>query len=350
MLSTKFKFFDVNKCGYYTYRSKSPKFGGLIDTLSKLATWAGDGREFINTATYEPSPEDNKLRTLYCDCVSDSNSKDTVLVLWNEVTNHGGTIYGIEPMQKPGTTEMLHTEFSKEAIPGFPSYFWFIPSRNLVASVKFEHSTIGKGNLDDYILGFMQWKTPYQVNAKEKIIGHAVDGKSLDPNDHAIPRFIIKPRKQLDLETELLTNISRITKIIKTQKLNYQLPKDKKFLELFFDGFNIRRDNETLDLHTAVQDTQELLFRPTEDQLKRIIHSFNESNFEPSIKKIAFGYSDGTRITLNGTSASFSSDIAVTYKENTIITASKLLSALNASKLNILANLDSPNFTKDIGD
>ena len=60
MLEAKVKFFDIKKCGYYLRGNDSPVVSNLIDSLQKLALWARDGREFVNTSTYE-ADHDNDI-------------------------------------------------------------------------------------------------------------------------------------------------------------------------------------------------------------------------------------------------------------------------------------------------
>lgn len=355
MQEVKFKFYNVEKCGYYHYGEKEVAFSSLSDTLVKLAAWAGDGREFINTETYEAAPDEDILRTLFCGFAVDSHSQDAVLVLWNETNNDDGKIYGINPMEKPGSNKMLSAEFESETIPGFPSYFWFIPAKKLCASIKFDHSRIGKTNLDHYIRGYLQFKSPYKLLVgDDKVVAYAQDGKSSDSQGRTKPYFLLSELKQLDLEAELLENFDKITKIIQTQKLQYQLPNDKTFLEIFWDKIDklVSDDDETgddLGLTTVRQVTQELSFKPTKKCIEKVLKSYQDQTMSPSVSRIGFGYGDGTRIMLNGTNVSFKEVLDISYNQNTIISARKLLSLLTTKKIELLKNLDTPSFTKETG-
>lgn len=353
MQEVKFKFYNIEKCGYYKHGEKDPAFSGVPDLLAKLAAWAGDGRQFINTETYEASPDDDILRTLFCGYAVDSNSQDAVLVLWNEAGNDDGKIYGIDPMDKPGNNQMLSADFESETIPGFPSYFWFVPSRNLCASVKFEHSRLGKVNLDHYLRGYLQWKSPYKVTTEgAKIVAYAKDGKSLEWQDKIKPYFVLSELKQLDLEAELLENFGKITKVIQTQKLQYQLPQDKKILETFWDKIDkwvspADGAADQLGLTTVKQVTQELSFKPTKKCIEKVVKSYQDQTMSPSISRIGFGYGDGTRIMLTGKNVSFKDELDISYKQNTIIPAAKLLALLVRRKIELLSNLEAPSFTKE---
>lgn len=154
MLEAKIKFFDIKKCGFYLRGNPESEFSGLSDILQKLNSWATNGREFVNTTTYESNPDNDLLNTYFCNWHRNEINDDSILILWNEIMNDNGVLYGINPMDRPGATDMLTTGFGDTpAIPGFPSYFWFIPERNVFASIKFSHSIQGKKNLDF----FFEW-------------------------------------------------------------------------------------------------------------------------------------------------------------------------------------------------
>jgi len=78
----------------------------------------------VNTTTYQANTDYDIFNTYFCSWKKNPTNKDSVLILWNEVPNDNGKIYGMKPSEKPGTTTMLYTDFgSTEAIPGLPSYF-----------------------------------------------------------------------------------------------------------------------------------------------------------------------------------------------------------------------------------
>ena len=83
------------------------------------------------------------------------------------------------PMEQPGNTAMLTTGFGDTpAIPGFPSYFWFVPEKNVFATIRFAHSVQGKSNLDHYLNGFLAIKSHYIVlNHEDEVHGYSHEGQ-----------------------------------------------------------------------------------------------------------------------------------------------------------------------------
>ncbi len=341
MLEAKIKFFDIKKCGFYKNRSSNLEFGGLNDSLEQLSMWAGDGREFINTTTYESDTEIDLENTYFCNWKKNDLNGDSVLILWNEVKNDNGVIYGMEPLAKPGETSMLTTGFgSTPAIPGFPSYFWFIPEKQAVASIKFEHSASGKNNLEFYINGFLRNKSPYRVkNSDGTVIGYSKDGKETDSSAEINPKFLSVGRIDKEVEIELINNSHLITKIIKKETLKYTVEDDRKSVENFFS--KLLKNTPVLNQTRSIW--HELQFRPTVEQIKEIIRNFSNREKNTTVKNVGFVYSTGKRIMLDGSRVSFPTKINVTRNENAIITPESLLTAITYQRGEFLRAFDEEN-------
>lgn len=343
MLEAKIRFFDIKKCGFFLRGKDSPEFGSINDTLEKLNSWANDGREFVNTSCYEADPDNDIQNTYFCGWHENKTSKDSLLILWNEAPNDNGTIYGMNPMERPGNTSMLTTGFGNiPAIPGSPSYFWFIPNKNIFATIRFNHSVQGKSNLDNYLNGYLSNKSPYRVmdDSNENIIGYSKNGIKNEKSDRTSSKFYAIGRKQEELEAELLTNLGKIRKIIKRETLQYTSADDRGLLERVFS--NLLQNTPVFTSPRTI--TQELQFQPTELELREIISQFSELNIPNSIQNAGFIYNDGKRIMLKGSSFTFSAELNVNLVENQIISPQILLSALIAQKIDLLRPLDEPSF------
>lgn len=342
MLEAKIKFFDIKKCGYYLRGRDQAEFGSLNDALQKLQLWADDGREFVNTTTYEADPDNDLRNTYFCNWHQNEINGDSILILWNEAPNDSGVIYGMNPMDRPGSTNMLTTGFGNTpAIPGFPSYFWFVPERNVFATIRFSHSVQGKNNLDCYLNGFLANKSPYRVvNGQDVVVGFSQTGMSTDVSGRIYSKFYALGRKQEELEAELLSNQHRIKRIIKREALQYTIEDDRRTLERVFSGL---LGNTPIFNQTRVI-THELQFEPTEGQLRQIISNFAELNSTSCIRNAGFVYNDGKRVMLSGTSVAFSADLDTHRADNQIINPQSLLAAITSQRQNLLRPLDSPAF------
>lgn len=342
MLEAKIKYFDIKRCGYYQRGNEPSALGNLNDTLSKLNSWATDGRAFANTTCYQPDPDNDLLNTYFCGWSQNPTTKDSLLILWNQVANDNGVIYGMNPTVPPGGTSMLATDFgTTPAIPGAPSYIWFVPSKNVFATIRFTHSVQGKGNLDHYLNGFLQNKSPYRVlDDDEKVIGYSATGTKTQISAKLHPKFEAYGRKQEELEAELLTNILNITKIIKRETLLYTVEDDRNVFERVFS--KLLQNTPTFNQTRTI--SHELQFSPTEAELKQIIKNFGELGNDTFIKNAGFVYKDGRTIMLTGANVAFAHQFAITREENQLIPAQSLLAAITAQRTDLLRPLDTDAF------
>jgi hypothetical protein len=342
MLEAKIKFFDIKRCGFYRRGDQVPTFGSLDNTLEQLNAWATDGRAFVNTSCYQPDPDNDLLSTYFCGWSRNKKNKDSLLVLWNQSPSDDGVIYGMNPTLPPGGTAMLATDFGdKPAIPGAPSYIWFVPSKNVFATIRFNHSVQGKGNLDHYLNGYMQNKSQYRVLDKDqKVIGYSLTAKATEDSGRINPRFEAYGRKQEELEAELLTNISKITKIIKRETLQYALEDDRSTFERVFAKL-LPSPPSFKQLRTI---SHELQFSPTEAELKAIIKNFDELGNDSYIKNAGFVYRDGKTIMLTGANVAFEHHFNIDRGENQLISAEKLLAEITTQRADLLRPLDTPVF------
>lgn len=346
MLEARIKFYDIKKCGYYLRAAQKPLFGGINDTLPKLDAWArSPGRTLVNTTTYEPDPDKDILNTYFCDWFRPNGGSDSVLVLWNEVQNDKGVIYGMSPDATPGERAMRATDFGDEpAIPGSPSYFWFIPDLGVFATVIFDHSMSGKRNLDFFIKGYMANKSPYRVfdpNDRNKVIGYSRNGSADSNSASTLSHFVATGRKQDELEQELLQNRHKIRRMIKRETLQYTSQDGRNWIERIFSGLT---DN-TPEFDNSVRTiSHELQFEPTVPQIRQIVNSYSERGPQSSIKNIGFVYNDQTRVMLSGKSVTAKTELNVTRRANQIVRPQSLLRALAARRDALLRALDEAPF------
>ncbi len=333
MIDAYIKFFDIKKCGFYSRGAADPVFGDINQSLTQLTNWARDGRDFVNTTTYESDPENDLLSTYFCDWQGNPVTQDSVLILWNETPNNNGTVYGMPPRSRPGDTAMLTTEFEGDAIPGMPSYFWFIPEHNLMASIRFQHSIAGKANAERYLNSYLWNKSPYRIlNAESEVIGFSESGNFEEGCEKLHPKFVAMVRKNHQLIDYLLENRSRITRMIKRETLSYQSRDDRNIIErVFSDLLNnapVFTEDRTIN-HT-------MQFRPTEQQLEQIVNNYDNLGPNSPIKDVGFILNTNEQIMLSGVSLSVEEELQVDRLENEIISADLLLNALSRSRGRLL--------------
>jgi hypothetical protein len=342
MLEAKIRFFDIKRCGFYMRGDSTAKFGGLSNMLEQLSAWATDGRAFANTTCYQADADNDLYNTYFCSWSQNKTTKDSLLVLWNQTPNDDGVIYAMNPTLPPGGTSMLTTDFGgKPAIPGAPSYIWFVPSKNVFATIRFSHSVQGKGNLDHYLNGFLLNKTPYRVKDKdEKVIGYSKTGVATKDSARISPKFEAHGRKQEELETELLANIANIRKIVKRETLLYSVPDDRKVVERVFS--KLLGTVPVLNKPRTI--SHELQFTPSVTELKSIIKNFGELGQDTFIKNAGFVYKDGKKVMLTGCSVAFPHQININRGDDQLLSSVDLLAQITLQRESLLQALDASAF------
>lgn len=331
-------FFNIEKAGYYRFGQSEPTISSISDLIDKLKVWATDGRSLENTSTFQAVPERDVMRAFYIDALKHSSTGDYVVTLWNEVQNDDGKIYGVRPNQLPGDTEIMQTGFDGAAIPGFPSYYWFISELNLFACIKFDHSMQGKLQLDRYFDGFLANKAPYRVFDEDKsVIGYTENGEYEEGCDKNYPRFVAKVAKNNQLEAELLANLSQIRKFVRKESLLYSSDDDRPVIERVFSSLL----GNTPSFTQSREITQEIAFQPTERQLRNIIQNYYE-NENDSLKNVGFVYSGGKRVMLNGVRVAFKYDLEVVRYNDHVINVENMMSALQTAREDLLAQIENP--------
>lgn len=237
------------------------------------------------------------------------------------------------PLSRPGDTAMLTTEFGTDAIPGMPSYFWFIPQYNLMASIRFQHSIAGKANAEKYLNSYFWNKSPYRLlDAESNVIGFSESGVYEENSERIYPKFTAVTRKNHQLIEFLLSNRQRITRMIKRETLSYQRPDDRSVIERMFSDLlnNPPVFAEDRTVNHVIQ------FRPTEDQLQQIVDSYENLGANSPVKDIGFILNNNETIMLSGISVSVEEQLQVNRLDNEIISAEVLSNALTRARQRLL--------------
>lgn len=333
MLSANIKFFDIKRLGFYRRGQYEAAFGDVNTHFSKLKEWAHlPGRSFVNTITYQPRNEIDIYRTFFNDWVSNQATEDSLLILWNEIPNDGGVIYGMSPDAIPGQTEMKTTSFEDDAIPGMPSYFWILPEHNLIASIKFEHSFVGKLNMERYLKSYLCNFTLHGIsNDNGEIIGFSDDGNYVENCDKIHAYLELTSKKDDHIRQKLLADREKITRFIRKERLDYSEPDTRGTVEKLVS--KVLREVPVLsDKHDV---NYSFHFKPTQDQLTQIIDNYNNLPEDSCISDIGFKVGSKT-VMLSGLNISFEFEFNFNRGENEIIQSQILLDNLHANRARLL--------------
>ncbi len=184
-------FYTVSHCGYFKRKGDAPIFGRLAAVMADLHNWTR-GLSLEETKTYDP-PEASDLFPVYVADMAEKNG-DWLIAMWNQVPESEGGIASIAAQSDVGSPEVAITELEEGRIPGFATYFWFLPNEGLFATIRLNRPFTGQIALQKYIRGFLRYYSSFVVHNDELKDADDVDvlGYKENPADelqHLIPRF-----------------------------------------------------------------------------------------------------------------------------------------------------------------
>lgn len=168
MEEAKISFYKIHECGLYKHGEEKPKYGNIANFLDELLDWAKkDGKSLEETCTYAIDESEGISRAFCYDLVIDNQTGDCLLTTWNETPSYEGRVAAVKANSKFGNAEIEFTELPKDSIPGYATYFWFWPTNDVFATIRFQHVYNGKKNLDKYLQEFIAKFSSYVVLSDE---------------------------------------------------------------------------------------------------------------------------------------------------------------------------------------
>ncbi|MFQ6371230.1 hypothetical protein [Shewanella sp. YIC-542] len=175
-------FFEVKQCGFYSTKDHKSVYeeGTMEEIINSFCEWV-KGRDFSQTIPWDSTAHPRRTQ-IYCKSIAqDAETKDTLLVLWRRFGDDSGKVSGIAPDAKVGldTSDSIKIDpkvKGQSAFLGQPMYYWFIPRRNVIATVNFPHSSAMTKDVCDYIKRCLD----YRISHPRKKINET---ESVNPNN-----------------------------------------------------------------------------------------------------------------------------------------------------------------------
>ncbi|MGL4191788.1 MAG: hypothetical protein ACRCRU_04275 [Vibrio sp.] len=129
--------------------------GDLKEALDKVTEWAKK-RDFSGTLPFDSASHPQRTHIYFKDCEISPENGDRLIVFCKAFKNDEGKLSGFVQDAKVGSTngDVIQVEKNakgKKLIYGEPMYFWYIPEKNLIASIKFPHSIVSTNDMCWYI-------------------------------------------------------------------------------------------------------------------------------------------------------------------------------------------------------
>jgi len=279
--TAKITFYRVEKCGLYDYDSEASSLGSLTDFLNQLMGWSiKGGKPLEETCTYSIEESEDVDRTFCCDIVKNGVTGDFLLTTRNETPAYEGKVAAVKGASPVGTAKVEFTKLPKDSIPGYATYFWFVPSKNVFATIRFQHRLNGKKNLDKYFKEFISKFSDYVVLSEEvndtfdfNIIGYAAseeeEAKHLYPS---LKTSIVRKPGQISY---ILSQVNKIRKVTRHNKLSPKLQNNQDFWQRALSELGLKKQRK---LENDVHFSYEFSFTPSDSELKEIIKEWEKEH------------------------------------------------------------------------
>lgn len=154
-------FYRVQRCGCYKHGSGTPEFGSMADLLRQLSKWS-DGKELSQTRLTQPSGDGDSL-PVYLFGIEEK-AGNALVSMWNEVpATKDGKVASVPANAKVGKAQQVLNKVQKGTIPGFPTFFWFVPEVGVLATLRFDQLVTGQKPLQEYCEQFLATSSSYAV-------------------------------------------------------------------------------------------------------------------------------------------------------------------------------------------
>ena len=280
-------FYAVRQCGYFLYgESDTPAFGNLQQVLEDLQTWGG-GRNLLDTKTFDARRD--QLPVYLLDIRRVPNSEAWVIALWNETPSYEDQVASLMPTSTVGSVEVAMNEIPPGSIPGYATYFAFVPSRSLAVGLRFQHETFGNAGMRAFLRGFMRLGTRHTVfgssaeGADINVIGYAEAPGARVLKARA--RFRTEPQRKEAERGLLLERARSVTKVVRKTGLQPAHQENLAFWQRLLRHAGLREPARRPD-EIKVQYVMEARLEP--DDMQRVFEEYDHGPAESEWEDIGF--------------------------------------------------------------
>jgi len=339
------QFYKITRCGYYEDYSSDREFGDLGGTLSTLQEWTKqDNMQLRRTKIFEPEEGSNTSPTYCYDIQHDEESENYLLTTWNQTPTSAGQYASVEAEAPVGAADVTLRDVPDGTIPGYATYFWFVPEEAILATVQFQHRVAnGKPGLQKYINTFLAKHHSDHVcladDGEEEL---EVEGYQRSPNTEIRDlnaRFktrTIRPPGPVD---HIRANRPGIYKVIRKSKLDNETIANTtvSYYQALLSKIGINQGEQPAD---PVRSRYEVNFTPTEGQLENIIENWEQDGGDEAWDDVGFKMSGDSKIYwLSHSRGRYEEEMDVDRVNDEIVGGESILSELDAMENDLLGRL-----------
>ncbi len=332
--------FEISRCGYYLPRKKMPEFCSLAQCLADLQQWTS-GKNLEDTLTFAVDGED--VPETYCFEMQKANaSGNYLLTTWNRVPMVEGGVPAANGSAKVGNVDVALAHVANGNIPGYPTYFYFIPSKRIVFAMRSSwQSHNGHQGLIRMIRGFLETASPYVVtnpvgtDGEVEILGFREKNDTGSPRE-LVPHYESALRRLAGRVEYLKSHHSMIRKIVFRNTLDISVATEKSFMFSMLQGIGLTNYTSRSQM---ISFGYEMQLTPTLSELDALIEKYSSDT--ENKEQIGFRLSKNSSeiVWLNHSYAKDNIDVNVSSDEQGVISGRELLNELENNQLPRLNSL-----------
>ncbi len=330
-------FYSIDRCGYYQNVKGEVEFGDIKTTLVELNEWAfTNSIKLGETCTYVVEESEEGYHTYCFDLAANESTGDYLLTTWNETPSVNGNVASVSGSSSVGEVEVDLNQIPPGNIPGYATYFWFVPSKQIFATVQFQHRVNGHQNLVKYLKEFLAKYTKYVVSDRTDEGVSKIKGYRESTNDQTMSlssQFATSLLKNPGDIAYIKSNYQYIRKIIRKNTLSIQTAEELSFIQRFFVNLGI--SDPQLD-QEEIRQKFEVNYSPSLEEVNTMIEYW-ESNHETQWDDLGFLLKNKqTPVWLSHSLARNKFELDVARQNQEIVNGNSLLNALTQQREIIL--------------
>ncbi|QGT78419.1 hypothetical protein GM160_05630 [Guyparkeria halophila] len=273
-------FYDVNACGFHRRGSDDAEFGGLDEALTNLREWSRGMRLGETVQTYAQSEDEHNVYLFDLK----KQGGNWLLALWNRVPSTDGKIPSVDERGAVGSARVHDNRVTDGTIPGFGTYYWFVPSRNLMATIRIQHPLTKSVAAKEYLKGFLEKHSQWAFTPEE---GGTTEFRE---SEESAPRPV-RPKVKFNIKRRgsdrqfLLDNAHNVRKIERKTRLNINLTVERNLIGRFLQaiGQRNRGDGQAYrKFHFALETTV------TRDEMNALINDWERDEMGSGYADVGF--------------------------------------------------------------
>lgn len=287
------KFYMIERCGYYKNDAMGTEIrvGNVSNIFENLQRWL-DNKTLAETKTTDRLRAEIDRMPVYCLSVKRSLNGHFLVTTWNETKSTEGKIFSINQDQLASDhTAIETTELPEGHIPGYATYFWFIPEDNVFATIRFKHVENGHFGLQAYMKGFLSFFSDHvcfsnsMLGNEYEILGYKNDQDVVD--NRLNPYFRSKLVRLPGTYDLIINSYASIRNVIRRSALSYSYEEDLTLFETLMNKLGLAQPSamrENLEVEFKMKTT------PTQEEVIEMIEEWR-SNHSATWDDIGFVFS-----------------------------------------------------------